>query len=181
MGGRAILFTGPAQAGKPTLALRLACHLADDSMLLSSDASPYCAAALGLSAKTRQPLPRSVGLAELNFTLAIWNELPDDVKMLAAAEVCLTLKRYPRERVRVIDLSRCENRSAVSVLLRTPDSNQRGIGNRHRRNLQSVIQPSVGSCRGCGRKAHAGKYAVFMTHENSLDAPACLPDKRCDD
>jgi len=52
--GRAVLFCGPGQAGKSTLALRLAVrgfrHLADDRILLTSDGPPYHVAALGLVA-----------------------------------------------------------------------------------------------------------------------------------
>jgi len=67
--GRAVLFCGPGQAGKSTLALRLAVrgfrHLADDRILLTSDGPPYHVAALGLAAKAREPLPPGRGLVEL--------------------------------------------------------------------------------------------------------------------
>ncbi|MBO6781957.1 MAG: hypothetical protein JJ899_01570 [Alphaproteobacteria bacterium] len=69
IGGRAILFAGPAEAGKSTLALRLAVrgarHLADDRILLAGEAAPYHAVALGLAAKARKPLPPGDGLAAL--------------------------------------------------------------------------------------------------------------------
>lgn len=79
IGGQAILFCGPAEAGKSTLALRLAVrghrHLADDRMLLTTETAPYRMTALGLAAKAREPLPPGRGLAEL--VAARW-ELADD-------------------------------------------------------------------------------------------------------
>lgn len=69
IGGRAILFCGAAEAGKSTLALRLAVrgyrHLADDRILLATDTPPHAVVALGLAAKARAPLPPGRGLAEL--------------------------------------------------------------------------------------------------------------------
>lgn len=69
LGGGAVLFAGPAEAGKSTLALRLAIrgcrHLADDRMLLTTDAAPHRVVALGLAAKARTPLPPGRGLQEL--------------------------------------------------------------------------------------------------------------------
>lgn len=69
IGGNAVLFAGPAEAGKSTLALRLAIrgyrHVADDRVLLTTDASPHQVAALGLAAKARTPLPPGRGLQEL--------------------------------------------------------------------------------------------------------------------
>ena len=69
IGGRAILFAGRAQAGKSTLALRLAArgrrHLSDDRILLLDESSPYRVGALGLSAKARKPLPPGKGLTDL--------------------------------------------------------------------------------------------------------------------
>ena len=51
LGGKAVLFAGPAHAGKSTLALRLTVrgyrHLADDRMLVSGDAAPHCVTFLG--------------------------------------------------------------------------------------------------------------------------------------
>jgi len=79
IGGQAILFCGPSEAGKSTLALRLAVrghrHLADDRMLLTTEAAPHRVTALGLAAKAREPLPPGRGLAEL--VAARW-ELADD-------------------------------------------------------------------------------------------------------
>jgi hypothetical protein len=67
--GAAVLFTGPSEVGKSTLALRLAArgcrHLADDRILLLSDDAPYRVAGLGLAAKARQPLPPGAELAAL--------------------------------------------------------------------------------------------------------------------
>lgn len=69
IGGGAVLFAGPAEAGKSTLALRLAIrgcrHLADDRMLLTTEAAPHRVAALGLAAKARTPLPPGRGLQAL--------------------------------------------------------------------------------------------------------------------
>lgn len=69
IGGAAVLFTGPSEAGKSTLALRLAArgcrHLADDRILLLADEAPYRVAGLGLAAKARQPLPPGAELAAL--------------------------------------------------------------------------------------------------------------------
>lgn len=69
MDGRAVLFAGPAEAGKSTLALRLAIrgcrHLADDRMLLTTDAPPHRVMALGLAAKARTPLAPGRGLQAL--------------------------------------------------------------------------------------------------------------------
>lgn len=65
----AVLFAGPSEAGKSTLALRLAArgcrHLGDDRMLLVSDAPPYRVSALGLAAKARLPLAPGQELAAL--------------------------------------------------------------------------------------------------------------------
>lgn len=67
--GRAVLFIGPSEAGKSTLALRLVTRgcrlLADDHILLVSENTPYRVAALGLAAKARKPLPPGDGLAGL--------------------------------------------------------------------------------------------------------------------
>ncbi|MEP4377905.1 MAG: hypothetical protein ABJ215_08350 [Alphaproteobacteria bacterium] len=67
--GAAVLFAGPTEAGKSTLALRLAArgcrHLADDRILLSTGAAPYRVAGLGLAAKARTPLPPGPELAAL--------------------------------------------------------------------------------------------------------------------
>ena len=67
--GAAVLFTGPSEAGKSTLALRLAArgcrHLADDRILLLAVDAPYRVAGLGLAAKARQPLPPGAELAAL--------------------------------------------------------------------------------------------------------------------
>lgn len=82
--GRAILFCGPTEAGKSTLALRLAVrghrHLADDRMLLTTEAAPHRVAALGLAAKAREPLPPGRGLAEL--VAARWELADDDISYL---------------------------------------------------------------------------------------------------
>ena len=67
--GAAVLFAGPTEAGKSTLAMRLAArgcrHLADDRILLLSDDAPYRVAGLGLAAKARRPLPPGPELAAL--------------------------------------------------------------------------------------------------------------------
>lgn len=67
--GSAVLFAGPSEAGKSTLALRLAArgcrHLADDRILLLGDDAPYRVAGLGLAAKARTPLPPGPELAAL--------------------------------------------------------------------------------------------------------------------
>ncbi len=64
--GRVYLFAGPSEAGKSTLALRLAArgcrHLADDRILLMSGDGPWGVSGLGLAAKARQPLPRGRSL-----------------------------------------------------------------------------------------------------------------------
>lgn len=69
IGGAAYLFAGPSEAGKSTLALRLAArgcrHLSDDRILLLSEESPYRVAGLGLAAKARQPLAPGTELAAL--------------------------------------------------------------------------------------------------------------------
>lgn len=69
LGGKAILFAGPAHAGKSTLALRLTVrgyrHLADDRMLVSGGHAPHRVTSLGLTAKARTPLPPGKGLEEL--------------------------------------------------------------------------------------------------------------------
>ncbi|MDA0786705.1 MAG: hypothetical protein O3B37_10500 [Proteobacteria bacterium] len=67
--GAAILFAGPTEAGKSTLALRLAArgcrHLADDRVLLMRSDAPYRVGGLGLAAKARTPLPPGPELAAL--------------------------------------------------------------------------------------------------------------------
>lgn len=69
MDDSAVVFAGASEAGKSTLALRLAArgyrHMADDRLLLASDAPPYHVAALGLAAKARRPLPPGPELAAL--------------------------------------------------------------------------------------------------------------------
>lgn len=70
--GRAILFAGASEAGKSTLALRLAArgfrHLADDRMLLAARNPPWRVASTGLAAKARRPLPPGRGLREFVAT-----------------------------------------------------------------------------------------------------------------
>lgn len=82
--GQAILFCGPSEAGKSTLALRLAVrgyrHLADDRMLLTTESAPHRVAALGLAAKAREPLPPGRGLAEL--VAARWEHVDESVTYL---------------------------------------------------------------------------------------------------
>lgn len=67
--GKAVLFAGPTEAGKSTLALRLASrgcrHLADDRVLLLAGDAPYRVAGLGLAAKARTPLAPGPELAAL--------------------------------------------------------------------------------------------------------------------
>ena len=67
--GKAVLFAGPTEAGKSTLALRLGArgrrHLADDRILLMSADVPYRVGGLGLAAKARMPLPPGPELAAL--------------------------------------------------------------------------------------------------------------------
>ena len=67
--GAAYLFAGPSEAGKSTLALRLAArgcrHLADDRILLMAGEGPWRVTGLGLAAKARQPLPPGPELAAL--------------------------------------------------------------------------------------------------------------------
>ena len=84
IGGRAVLFCGSAEAGKSTLALRLAVrgfrHLADDRILLTTDDPPHHVAALGLAAKAREPLPPGRGLAEL--VASRWQLADDTISYL---------------------------------------------------------------------------------------------------
>jgi hypothetical protein len=67
--GSAVLFAGPSEAGKSTLALRLAArgcrHLAGDRVLLLDGDAPYRVSGLGLAAKARTPLPPGPELAAL--------------------------------------------------------------------------------------------------------------------
>jgi len=69
VGGSAVVMAGPSEAGKSTLALRLAVrgcrHLADDRILLLGGDAPYRVAGLGLAAKARTPLPPGPELAAL--------------------------------------------------------------------------------------------------------------------
>lgn len=70
--GRAMLFAGASEAGKSTLALRLAArgfrHLADDRVLLVDRNPPWHVASTGLAAKARRPLPPGRDLSEFVAT-----------------------------------------------------------------------------------------------------------------
>lgn len=111
IGGRAILFCGSAEAGKSTLALRLAVrglrHLADDRILLTANSPPYTVAALGLAAKARAPLPPGRGLAEL--VAARW-ELADE-----------TISYLHLERSEVAAFGRALPLGALVIPRRDPD------------------------------------------------------------
>ena len=91
--GAAYLFAGPSEAGKSTLALRLAArgcrHLADDRILLMAGEGPWRVTGLGLAAKARQPLPPGPELAALLEALYEGQALADGViaHMLAAGFV----------------------------------------------------------------------------------------------
>jgi hypothetical protein len=82
--GTAVLFAGPSEAGKSTLALRLAArgcrHLADDRVLLLGGDAPYLVAGLGLAAKARQPLPPGPELTGL--VDACWYLTDDSIAYL---------------------------------------------------------------------------------------------------
>ncbi len=86
--GTAVLFAGPSEAGKSTLALRLAArgcrHLADDRVLLLAGDAPYRVAGLGLAAKARMPLPPGPELAAL--VEARWYLTDDSIAYLHLAD-----------------------------------------------------------------------------------------------
>lgn len=88
IGDRAVLFVGASEAGKSTMALRLAArgcrHLADDRIVLVRDAAPYRVATLGLAAKARKPLPPGEDLARLAETY--WFIEDDEVVYLLLDE-----------------------------------------------------------------------------------------------
>ena len=84
IGGAAYLFAGPSEAGKSTIALRLAArgcrHLSDDRILLLTGAAPWRVAGLGLAAKARQPLAPGPELAAL--VAARWYLTDDSIAYL---------------------------------------------------------------------------------------------------